>query len=175
MHPMRAPTPLAPDVSPWPTWPPDVPSQNGPKLPAIYTALHADCRQLGTRLFTISVLDNAADLARRAYTSHPVEYPTAGTKPITRDGWYDHVIGAQQPFVANTPAEFARYFFDHALITSLGLGSCMNIPVVIDKTQTAGTVNLLAEAGHFTPARQSAYEHLVAQSRDALLKEMQPL
>ena len=141
-------------------------------MPAIYQTLHAGCHSLGTRLFTISVLDTSAGLARRAFTSHPVEYPTAGTKPITRDGWYDHVIARGQAFIANTPSEFVRYFFDHALITSLGLGSCMNLPVVANDGQVAGTVNLLAEAGHFTDARQTAYQSLIAHHREALLTEM---
>ena len=92
--------------------------------------LHAACAALGTRLFTVTVQDLTLDVARRAYTSHPVEYPVSGTKPLTRDGWYDHCITGQQVFVANTTPEFAKYFFDHALITSLGLGACINIPVV---------------------------------------------
>ena len=138
----------------------------------IYTNVHTACREHGTLLFTVSVLDVSADLARRAYTSHPVEYPTAGTKPITHDGWYDHVIAGGRSFVANTPAEFANYFFDHALITALGLGSCMNIPVISDSHQVAGTVNLLAQAGHFDPARQAIYQSLVTTSRSALLAEM---
>ena len=140
-------------------------------MPQIYETLHADCRPLGTRLFTISVLDVAAGLARRAYTSHPDEYPTAGTKPITRDGWYDHVIAGQRAFVANTPPEFARYFFDHALITSLGLGSCMNIPV-IGAHGVVGTVNLLAEAGHFTAPLQSAYRAVVTLHQPELALHM---
>ena len=109
-----------------------------------YEALHHACAALGTRLFTVTVQDEAQGLARRAYTSHPVEYPVSGTKPLTRDGWYDQCIGGQQTFVANTTPEFAKYFFDHALITSLGLGSCINIPVV-SGGQVLGTVNLLAE------------------------------
>ncbi len=145
---------------------------NGSILTLIYTTLHADCRDIGTVLFTVSVLDKSADLARRAYTSHPVDYPTAGTKPITRDGWYDHVIAGGRSFVANTPAEFAKYFSDHALITSLGLGSCMNIPVISDANRVAGTVNLLAHAGHFDADRQSAYLAIVTTSRSALLAEM---
>lgn len=139
----------------------------------LFDTLHADCRQLGTQLFTLSVLDPAAGLARRAYTSHPAEYPTAGIKPMTHDGWYDHVVAAGLPFVANTPPEFARYFFDHALITSLGLGSCINIPV-ISGTVVLGTVNLLAEAGHFTPTRLDAYLGLVTECGDALRAEMTP-
>lgn len=136
-----------------------------------YADLHAACAALGTRLFTVTTQDIAAGLARRAYTSHPVEYPVSGTKPLTRDGWYDFCIGGQQTFVANTAPEFARYFFDHELITSLGLGSCINVPVV-HHGQVLGTVNLLAEEQHFTPARLAAYHALIAQAHDALVAEM---
>ena len=135
-----------------------------------YATLHRACAALGTRLFTVTVLDVSADLARRSYTSHPVEYPVSGTKPLTRDGWYDHVITQRQSFVANTAAEFARYFFDHAVITSLGLGSCSNIPICTD--QVLGTVNLLAEAQHFTPAKRTAYHALTSQHHAALVAAM---
>ena len=137
----------------------------------VYDTLHAECAALGTRLFTVTVQDLTHDVARRAYTSHPVEYPVSGTKPLTRDGWYDYCITGHQTFVANTAPEFAKYFFDHALITSLGLGSCINIPI-IDKGQVPGTVNLLAEAHHFTPAKLAAYHALTARHHDALVAEM---
>ncbi|NEY89574.1 GAF domain-containing protein [Tabrizicola oligotrophica] len=140
-------------------------------MPSVYDTLHAACAALGTRLFTITTQDEAAGLARRAYTSHPVEYPVSGTKPLTRDGWYDHCITGQQVFVANTTPEFARYFFDHALITSLGLGSCINIPVV-DGGRVLGTVNLLAEEQHFTPDKLAAYQALAAAHHAALVAEM---
>jgi len=122
-------------------------------------------------LFTVSTQDIAAGLARRAYTSHPVEYPVSGTKPLTRDGWYDHCITGRRTFVANTTPEFARYFFDHALITALGLGSCINMPVA-DGPHVLGTVNLLAQEHHFTPERLTAYHDLTARHRDALVAQM---
>ena len=140
-------------------------------MTSVYATLHAECAALGTRLFTVTTQDDAAGVARRAYTSHPVEYPVSGTKPLTRDGWYDYCITGQQTFVANTTPEFARYFFDHALITSLGLGSCINVPIVQDG-QVPGTVNLLAEEHHFTPARLAAYQALIAGHHDALVAEM---
>ncbi len=136
-----------------------------------YETLHTKCAALGTRLFTVTTQDLSAGLARRAYTSHPVEYPVSGTKPLTRDGWYEFCITGQQTFVANTTPEFARYFFDHALITSLGLGSCINVPIV-SQGQVPGTVNLLAEEHHFTPERLSAYHALIAAEHDALVAEM---
>lgn len=137
----------------------------------IYDTLHQACAALGTRLFTVTVQDLARDVARRAYTSHPVEYPVSGTKPLTRDGWYDHCITGQKTFVANTTPEFAKYFFDHALITSLGLGSCINIPVA-DGGHVLGTVNLLAEEHHFTPEKLAAYEALVSHHHSALAAKM---
>lgn len=138
---------------------------------SIYQSLHEGCAALGTRLFTVTLQDEAAGLARRAYTSHPVEYPVSGTKPLTRDGWYDFCIGGRQTFVANTVPEFAKYFFDHALITSLGLGSCINVPI-FGAGPVLGTVNLLAEAGHFTPERLTAYHALIAGAHAALVQEM---
>ena len=58
----------------------------------VYDRLHADCAALGTRLFTVTTQDLPAGLARRAYSSMPDAYPVSGTKPLTRDGWYDHCI-----------------------------------------------------------------------------------
>ena len=136
-----------------------------------YASLHQACAALGTLLFTVTVQDEARGVGWRAYSSMPKEYPVSGTKPLTRDGWYDQCIVAQRTFVANTPPEFARYFFDHALITSLGLGSCINIPVVHDNS-VLGTVNLLAEAGHFMPHRVTAYNQMVADRHEPLVLEM---
>ncbi|OZA12459.1 MAG: hypothetical protein B7Y02_07315 [Rhodobacterales bacterium 17-64-5] len=149
-------------------------------MPPVYDTLHQACAALGTRLFTVTVQDLKLDVARRAYTSHPVEYPVSGTKPLTRDGWYDHCIAGRQTFVANTTPEFARYFFDHALITSLGLGSCINVPIFAAEGPVPGpvlgpvlgTVNLLAEEGHFTPEKLAAYAALIARDRAALCAAM---
>ena len=139
---------------------------------ATFAALHRDCAALGTRLFTVTTHDLRAGLFRRAYSSHPVEYPAHGTKPLLRDGWYDLCVTRAQTFVANTPDAFAEVFFDHALITAMGLGSAVNIPVVDDDGTVPGTINLLAEAGHFTPDRLAAYHARVAARRGDLLAVM---
>ncbi len=133
--------------------------------------LHTACASLGTRLFTVSILDRAAGLSRRAYTSHPAEYPAQGTKPMLDDAWFDHCIRRAQPFLANTPPEFEKHFFDHALITSMGLGSALNIPLADATGQIAATVNLLAEARHFTPDRLQTYLALVETNRATLLTD----
>ena len=139
-----------------------------------YSDLHHACASLGTILFTVTVLDPARDLCWRAYTSHPLQYPTQGTKPLTHDAWHDLVINRRETFVANTPAAFETVFFDHALITSLGLGSAVNIPVADVSGTVLATVNLLAEASHFTDTKLAAYETLVADHCDALLAAIAP-
>lgn len=123
---------------------------------------------VGIRLFTVSVLDRTAGVARRAYSSHPVAYPVTGTKPMEEDGWSRIVIDGRKTFVANSTAEFARYFGDHALINALGCQSAVNIPVS-DDDMVVATVNLLDVEGYFTPDRMARIEALVAAHRPALL------
>ena len=139
-----------------------------------YTDLHHACANLGTILFTVTVLDPARDLCWRAYTSHALEYPTQGTKPLTHDVWHDQVIIHRETFVANTPEAFEAVFFDHALITSLGLGSAVNIPVADKSGTVLATVNLLAEAGHFTPLKLAAYQAMIADHHAAILAAIAP-
>jgi hypothetical protein len=138
--------------------------------PSAAVRLHQEAARLGTILFTVSVLDPEAGLSRRAYTSHPVEYPLQGTKPMERDAWFQHCVEGRNTFVANTPEGFRAHFFDHALIESMGLGSAVNIPLAAgpDAPVTA-TVNLLAGPGHFTPEKLAAYHALVEAHRAALL------
>lgn len=126
-----------------------------------YRRLHRQCADLGTILFTITELDPVAGVYRRAYTSHPVEYPATGTKPLDRDDFYEICIAAKQPFVANRPEAFSDYFTDHALIKAMGLGSAVNFPVWDSTGVVRLTVNLLAGADHFTRDRLRTYQALV--------------
>ncbi|MEZ5887996.1 MAG: GAF domain-containing protein [Paracoccaceae bacterium] len=122
----------------------------------------------GARLFTVSRIDYDAQLSRRAYTSHPAEYPVSGTKPMVIDGWGRQVIEGQKTFVANSTDGFSPYFPDHPLINALGCASAINIPVV-ESGKVVGTVNLLDVENHFTPERVASLEALVARERPALV------
>ncbi|MCF1709383.1 GAF domain-containing protein [Tabrizicola sp. J26] len=135
-----------------------------------YTAAVFDslCQRAGVILFTVTVVDRKAGLARRCYSSHPEAYPVTGTKPIGSDAWSIQVLEKALPFVANDTAGFAVYFSDHALINSLGCEAALNIPVLKDGV-VAGTVNLLDKAGHFTPARVAELQGLVQSETPLLL------
>ncbi len=114
----------------------------------------------GCKLFTVTTVDMQAGLARRVFTSHPAQYPVSGTKPIHQDSWFDIVHGRRQSFVANTIEEISKVFPDFELIAALGCGSVLNLPVVL-KNDLVATINLLAEAHHYTPERVAAAEAIL--------------
>ncbi|MCP1170290.1 GAF domain-containing protein [Limimaricola litoreus] len=123
-----------------------------------YAALQALTQRLiGARLFTVMTVDMGAMLARRAYTSHPVDYPASGTKPIEMNDWFEIVHGRHESFVANRLEEIDRVFPDAALIGRLGCGSVMNLPILC-AGELVATVNMLDAPAHFTPARVALAE-----------------
>ena len=117
--------------------------------------------ELGITLFTVMTMDFTAGVARRAYSSHPVEYPVSGDKPIHRDAWFEQVHDRGQPFVANTIEDIAQVFPDADTIASLGCASVANIPVRV-KGEILGTLNLLDVAGYFDPAAVARCKALLA-------------
>ena len=97
-------------------------------------------------------VDMEKELARRAYSSNIDAYPVSGTKPIHYDAWFNIVHGQQRSFVANTIGEIATVFPDHEKIWSLGCGSVVNLPLIVDG-QLAATVNILDAEHHYTQER----------------------
>lgn len=124
-------------------------------------ALHrlAD-KVVGARLFTVMTVDMDTELAKRSYTSDPENYPTSGTKPITRDKWFAQVHDRHEMFVANTLADIANVFPDHALIGTLGCGAVINLPVLRGGALIA-TINLLDAENTYTPERQKLAQEVL--------------
>lgn len=112
------------------------------------------------RLWTVMTVNLEAGIARRAYSNMPDAYPPSGTKPVTRNAWFDAVHGRHETFVANTLPEIAEVFPDHAQIGSLGCGSVMNLPI-FDNGVLQATVNLLDVEGHFTAERVRRYQDIL--------------
>lgn len=117
-------------------------------------------QHIAAKLFTIMTVDMEAGLARRAYTNMPEAYPTSGTKPITRDDWFEIVHDRQEIFVANTLADIAKVFPDYEVIGRLGCGSVINLPIVQNST-LAATINILNEKHYFTPERVEIAKRLI--------------
>lgn len=140
--------------------------------PDLYPAMQeAMAEVVGHRLFTLMAIDHARGEAARIYTSHPVEYPVGGRKPLGRmTGWGRIVIEARRPWVGYDMDDIRFAFFDHELIASLGCASCLNLPVVDADApggpRVIGTMNLLHEANHYAPedaVRLAPFAELLVQ------------
>lgn len=123
---------------------------------------------IGIKLFTLMTIDERRGVAKRTYSSMPTAYPVAGEKPIEQNTWTEQIQGRQEIFVANSLAEIAAVFSDYELIQALGCESCLNLPIVING-RTAGTLNCLHTADHYTAARIAAAKTLRPAGATALL------
>jgi hypothetical protein len=104
----------------------------------------------------------------RLYTNMPDAYPVSGTKPISVTPWFEQVVLDKKMFVMNTIGEISQHFFDHGLIASLGCGSCVNLPVLVQE-RALGTMNMLNPEGYFTPEKLALVEHLQVPAMAAFL------
>jgi len=115
---------------------------------ATYVALDELTQLLvGHKLFTLLYVDGG-DVAR-VYSTSPQEYPVSGRKPMGSTPWGDLVLKRRLPFLGRTQADMEWAFFDHALSTSMGLGSIINVPVVYDG-HCIGTMNITHREHHYT-------------------------
>jgi len=114
---------------------------------------------LDLKQFTMMTFDQERGVAQRIFTDDENAYPVGGEKPILENAWTEAVLKRHQIFVGNTIEELAAVFPDWEKIQSLGLESCINLPVIVG-SKVIGTLNCLNVAGHFTPARVSAANQL---------------
>ncbi|MGD9945699.1 MAG: GAF domain-containing protein [Burkholderiaceae bacterium] len=112
---------------------------------------HALRRYPGHKLFTILVIDWAREENQRIYTSAPDVYPCGGMKPLRRDSaFFRQVVSDGHSQICRDRSECRAAFFDHELIERLGCESAINVPIRSGSV-TLGSLNLLHEAGWYTP------------------------
>lgn len=105
----------------------------------------------GVRTVTWLAARPAEKITRRIGTSDPTNFPVGGFDPIDDAAWSRRIYGDRQPIVGNTPAEMQKYIPETADLVQMGYGSTLCAPIVI-AGEARGTVNLLGDAGIFTPA-----------------------
>ena len=115
---------------------------------------------LDLKQFTMMTFDQEHGVAQRIFTDDAVAYPVGGEKPILENIWTETVLVRHQTFVGNSIEDLAAVFPDWEKIQSLGLESCLNLPVIVGN-KVIGTLNCLNVAGHFTPAKVNAASQLV--------------
>ncbi|MEP5729906.1 MAG: GAF domain-containing protein [Sulfitobacter sp.] len=123
---------------------------------------------LDLKQFTVMAVDQERGVAARIFSDDPVPYPVGGEKPILDTIWTETVLGRQETYVGNTIEDLAVVFPDWEKIQSLGLESCLNLPIIIDG-KVMGTLNCLNVAGHFTPERIKAANQLKLPGAAAFL------
>ena len=97
---------------------------------------------IGHKLFTLMVVDKSLKYVERVYSSNIKAYPLLGTKPIPKNEWTKKVVLNKKNFLGKDMKTIKKLFFDHEVISSLGCGSIINIPV-INNNIILGTMNIL--------------------------------
>jgi hypothetical protein len=117
---------------------------------AIFRAVHAvAARAIGARLFTIMSYDARRHEVERVYTNMPEVYPSGGRKQKRGTAWSKRILEDLEPFRAETAQGIRDAFDDHAVITGMGLGSILNIPIAYDGV-CVGTMNMTHVEGWYT-------------------------
>ena len=116
-------------------------------------------KTVGAKLLTLTTVEPTTGEAARIFSNLPKQYPVAGRKPADETDWSRQVLRDRKTFVANTIKDIAAVFPDYELIRSLGCESVVNVPVEV-AGKVIGTINLLHEAGYYTPERVAQTEHL---------------
>ncbi|KAA1002434.1 GAF domain-containing protein [Paraburkholderia panacisoli] len=108
----------------------------------IFRAVHAVAASaIGARLFTIMSYDAWQHEVERVYTNMPAVYPLGGRKQKRGTAWSKQILQDLRPFRAETAQGIRDAFDDHAVMTAMGLGSILNIPIAYDGV-CVGTMNM---------------------------------
>lgn len=108
----------------------------------IFSAVHAVAASaIGARLFTIMSYDAQHHEVERVYTNMPGVYPLGGRKQKRGTAWSKQILEDLEPFRAETAQGIRDAFDDHAVMTGMGLGSILNIPIAYDGV-CVGTMNM---------------------------------
>jgi hypothetical protein len=121
----------------------------------LFRAVHAvAAKAIGLSLFTIMSYDAEHHEVERVYTNMPDVYPLGGRKKKQGTAWARQILQDLKPFRAATSQGIREAFDDHAVMTGMGLGSILNIPIAYDGV-CIGTMNLTHKEGWYTSRHES--------------------
>ncbi len=125
-------------------------------------------KTVGYQLFTITRILPEGKEVERIYTTRPDVYPLAGRKPMRNDA-QTKMTQSAQTYLASTTEAMVPYFPDLDTIKQLGLGSVINMPIVINGS-VIGTVNIL-DAEHYYQASHVDQLQSFASEITAIIQE----
>ena len=116
---------------------------------ALFRAVHEVAENaIGLRLITVMSYDAQHQEVERVYTNMPEVYPVGGRKKKRGTPWAKRVLHDLVPFRAETPQQIREAFDDHTVMTGMGLGSILNIPIAYNGV-CIGTMNLTHQEGWY--------------------------
>jgi len=115
----------------------------------------AAAETIGFRLFTIMAYDAREHEVARVFTNMPEVYPTGGRKKKRGTAWATRILHELRPFRAGTAGDLRDAFDDHRVLTDMGLGSILNIPIAYDGA-CVGTMNLTHVEHWYTREHEDA-------------------
>ena len=122
---------------------------------ALFRAVHeVAASAIGFRLLTIMSYDAGRGEVERVYTNMPEVYPIGGRKKKHGTAWARQVLHDLEPFRAETPQGILEAFDDHTVMTGMGLGSILNIPIAYNGV-CIGTMNLTHQEGWYTERHET--------------------
>ena len=110
----------------------------------------------------------------RGWTSDPQAYPVGGRKRKLRTAWTEQLLVRGEVFVGEGEAALAAVFDDVTLITSLGLRSVINVPVLAGG-RTRATFNVLGPRPRWQVQEVAAMRLLALLARPWILRLEQSL
>lgn len=141
----------------------------------VFQATEAATRDLiGHRLFTVLFVVPGGAEVERIHSSDPKAYPLTGRKPMGPTPWGEHVITGRKAWLGRDMEAIRWAFFDHALIASLGCGSCINVPLC-HVGEVIGTMNILDREHAYDDRHVQLAQAAAPALVPALLKVIQDL
>jgi hypothetical protein len=121
----------------------------------LFRAVHAVAAStIGLSLFTIMFYDAQHQEVERVYTNMPEVYPVGGRKKKLGTAWSRQILQGLKPFRAETAQGIREAFDDHAVMTGMGLGSILNIPIAYDGV-CVGTMNMTHKERWYTSRHEA--------------------
>jgi len=123
-------------------------------LSELFTALP------GIRTVTYLATTPDRTVTHRIGTSEPVGFPIGGFDAIDDSAWNRRIFDERQPIIGDTPELMAQFIPETDQLVAMGYGATLCAPIVI-ADEVRGTVNLLGDAGSFTPALLAQFNALL--------------
>ena len=113
-------------------------------------------RAVGYDLLTVLAPTPGGRVLTRLFSTNVEQYPLGDADRVEDTAWFRQLFGRGEPIIANNGPEIDRWLpgFD-AYFAEQGYGALANVPVIV-AGRPVGLVNMMGQAGHFSPERLAA-------------------